>query len=319
MLASRTLPPSFRSPLDGGAPALSSSAEVLTPDVNFRCQCGAVAGSLRLASPQTRPLRCHCARCRRYHTSAFAALLEVPLEGAGALVESTVVRSYGDQCATLGDSRRLFCGTCRSKVGVATAKAAYLAMGVLDDARLGADVARRWQVEYTDAATDEAAPWWTVRPQSCPGAPGAPSVRAIHGACACGACAFIARSGEEFQLQHCYCGLCRRLSGSVAQTWVPVRPEGFEWTRRAPLQLVRTTGHGCRHQCGECGGVLSIVYDSQPDCIWPVAGAIDDDAYPGAPSELAAAARRVIHICCGHMQPWYSLPDDRLPRLRHAG
>lgn len=101
---------------------------------------------------------------------------------------------------------------------------------------------------------------------------------------------------------------------------MPVRPDGFRWTRSDGLELVRTTGHGQRHECSHCGGVLSIVYDSQPDCIWPVAGAIDDDAYPPAEGgALAASLCRVIHICCGDLQPWYQLPDDALPRLRYAG
>ena len=112
------------------------------------------------------------------------------------------------------------------------------------------------------------------------------------------------------------CRLCRQLSGAVAQTWVPVRPDGFVWSRSETLQLVRTTGHGQRHMCSRCGGVLSIVYDSQPDCIWPVAGSIDDAAMP---SELGAALCRSIHICCAALQPWYALPDDGQPRLKYAG
>jgi hypothetical protein len=69
--------------------------------------------------------------------------------------------------------------------------------------------------------------------------------------------------------------------------------------------------------------VLTIVYDAQPDCVWPAAGAIDDDAYPPAGGaeggELSAALGRVIHICCTDMQGWYELPDDGLPRLKYAG
>ena len=97
-----------------------------------------------------------------------------------------------------------------------------------------------------------------------------------------------------------------------------MRPDGFVWTASETLELVRTTGHGQRHMCSRCGGVLSIVYDSQPDCIWPVAGAIADASWP-ADEELAAALCRSIHICCSMMPPWLELPDDRLPRLKYAG
>ena len=117
-------------------------------------------------------------------------------------------------------------------------------------------------------------------------------------------------------MQHCYCGLCRRLSGSVCQTWVPVRPTGFTWTASGALTLVRTTAHGQRHMCAECGTTLTIVYDSQPDCIWPVAGVLDDDSLP---ADMPMALGRVIHICCSMMQTWHALPDDGMPRLKHAG
>ena len=84
----------------------------------------------------------------------------------------------------------------------------------------------------------------------------------------------------------------------------------------APLQLVRTTGHGQRHMCGRCGTTLTIVYDAQPDCIWPVAGVLDDESLP---VDLQDALCRSIHICVGMMQPWYELPDDGIPRLKFAG
>ena len=97
---------------------------------------------------------------------------------------------------------------------------------------------------------------------------------------------------------------------------VPVRPDGFRWTADKALTLVRTTSHGQRHVCTRCGGVLSIVYDSQPDCIWPVAGAIDDASLP---EDVGGSLCRAIHICTSMMPPWYELPDDGLPRLKYAG
>lgn len=68
--------------------------------------------------------------------------------------------------------------------------------------------------------------------------------------------------------------------------------------------------------CSSCGVTLTIVYDSQPDCVWPVAGVLDDDSLP---ADLPAALCRTIHICCLYMQPWYELPHDGVPRLKYAG
>ena len=121
-------------------------------------------------------------------------------------------------------------------------------------------------------------------------------------------------TSKVLQLQHCYCKLCRQLSGSVGQTWIPVPQQGFEWIS---LELVRTTKHGQRHQCSRCGGVLTIVYDSQPNVIWPVAATVDEASMTAAVEEHTID--RVIHICCSMMQGWYELPHDGLPRLRFAG
>ena len=68
--------------------------------------------------------------------------------------------------------------------------------------------------------------------------------------------------------------------------------------------------------CKRCGTTLTIVYDSQPDCIWPVAGVLDDESLP---ADIPAALCRTIHICCVYMQPWFELPDDGMPRLKYAG
>merc|ERR1712232_464990 len=123
----------------------------------------------------------------------------------------------------------------------------------------------------------------------------------VRGGCTCGRCTFAAKifPGEA---QHCYCNLCRRLSGAASQTWIPSSNEDFKWTKQESLRLVRTARHGQRHVCTRCGGVLTIVYDAQPDCTWPVSGALDDACFA---ADLPDIWSRVIHICCSMMQPWY--------------
>ena len=93
--------------------------------------------------------------------------------------------------------------------------------------------------------------------------------------------------------------------------------QGFEWISQESLELVRTTQHGQRHQCNRCGGVLTIVYDSQPNVIWPVAATVDEASMAVVVDKHTID--RVIHICCSMMQGWYELPQDGLPRLRFAG
>ena len=293
-------------------------AALHTP-VRFGCRCGVIGEVPYEVASTATVIRCHCQRCRRFHTSSFATLLHVPLGSAicERLMQSGKI--FEDECRGCGDSviERIFCRTCRSGLGMRHGEGLLLGLGCVDDSSLDAALAQRWQTTWRDQCFEQRSPWWSARPANPSRRPTAP--RLLRGGCLCGRCQFEAASGSEFQLQHCYCSVCRQLSGSVAQSWVPVRPDGFRWTRHETLELVRTTSHGQRHECSHCGGVLTIVYDSQPDCIWPVAGAIDDASYPPTPGALSASLCRVIHICCTDLQPWYVLPEDSLPRLKYAG
>ena len=114
-------------------------------------------------------------------------------------------------------------------------------------------------------------------------------------------------------MQHCYCSICRHLSGAAFQTWMPCAR--LDWGD-SDVELVRTTSHGSRHRCRGCGSVMTIVYDAQPDTVWPAAGAIDDDALPSR--DDCRALYRQIHICCATVPPWYELPADGRPRLPFA-
>ena len=89
--------------------------------------------------------------------------------------------------------------------------------------------------------------------------------------------------------------------------------------RGAALTLVRTTNHGQRHMCSACGACLTIVYDSQPDTIWPAAGSFHDSSLPLTLNAMSDLLYRVIHICCIWKQAWYDLPEDGLPRIKYAG
>ena len=301
----RMMPRSFRSVLPQTVGAPPSTLELRSSCRCGRCSFAAPAPAFADA------IRCHCVACRKFHTSAFAAyvvLAATPDFGAS-------VTTIAGRCAILGDVERVVCSACSSKLATRPltgedAGTTLLALGCVEDESVPAATARRWQRTFDEWSIATAARWWTAVAERRGGG----ETRVLRGGCSCGSCRFEAPSGDEFQTQHCYCRLCRQCSGAASQTWVPVR--ALRWTARDHLKLVRTTGHGQRHMCSRCHGVMSIIYDSQPDCAWPVAGALDDDSIP---DDLGAALSRSIHICCGSLQPWYELPDDDLPRLRYAG
>eukprot|EP00933_Yihiella_yeosuensis_P017540 TRINITY_DN14622_c0_g1_i1.p1 TRINITY_DN14622_c0_g1~~TRINITY_DN14622_c0_g1_i1.p1 ORF type:complete len:194 (-),score=30.46 TRINITY_DN14622_c0_g1_i1:202-783(-) len=136
----------------------------------------------------------------------------------------------------------------------------------------------------------------------------------VTGGCACGSCRWeIKRLPEE--MQHCYCGSCRILSGAAWQTWMAVEDGHFSWTKKDGLKLVRTTSHARRHVCTNCCVFLTIVYD-EDGAIWPLAGSLDDDSYTS--SDLEARVSDVSHICVKFKQDWWTLPKDGLKRIKEA-
>lgn len=118
----------------------------------------------------------------------------------------------------------------------------------------------------------------------------------ITGGCGCGKVQYAAAM-THIDIQHCYCRLCRQLSGTAYQTWFPVHQflflKGEETVKR-----VRTTPHSQRHFCGACGGSLTIQYDSQPDTIWIAGGGFDQESLPETLTELRKRIMRIAHICC---------------------
>lgn len=319
MLLSRTLPDDFRSPLTFGVDTgLDLEAPRGPAPLRARCQCGQCAFAVQAAGLEGNPpvlARCYCEPCRRYHVSAFGAYVAVDREAIPR--PGRLVRAYEHTCDACGAVERLFCGRCFSVLATvpleeAWAGRALLALGCVEDRSVPRALALHWQGEFEEWAPASCPPWWTA----APGAPSGPPQRLLRGGCACGGATFEARSGREFQTQHCYCNLCRRLSGSAAQTWVPVGRDGFHWTCEDSVELRRTTSHGQRHVCTRCGGALTIIYDSQPDAVWPAAGSLEDSSLP---EDVGGSLCRAIHICCSMMQPWYRLPLDGLPRLRYPG
>ncbi len=138
------------------------------------------------------------------------------------------------------------------------------------------------------------------------------------GGCSCGACRYDFILEYPTELQHCYCNLCRKLSGGPFMSWIPVEKEFFRWRPSTSLQLVRTTSFGRRHICKNCKSVMTIVYDEQPDLVWPCAGSLGDSSLPKDVIEMGKYFSRVCHICCRYHPTWLEIRDDGLDRIEEA-
>lgn len=293
--------------------ALSSSTSTntvkMSQEVATKCACGAMAVRIKASALESLTASdCHCLHCRKHHVAAFASYLSVPKEAV--TVEGSVLSTRNDTCDELGTVERLSCAQCATKLATKQADRYHVCMGSLDDAAIPKEHSKKWQNSRAGWQLDSKPSWPTARPLN----KGSMPPMEVTGSCACGACTYKVNYESPSELQHCYCKLCRQLSGAAFQTWVPVHQDDFIWTSEEP-DLVRTTEHGQRHICGNCAGVLTIVYDEQPDTVWPAAGSMDDASLP---KDVNAYLGRVVHICCIWKQDWYELPRDGLKRVDYA-
>jgi hypothetical protein len=205
-------------------------------------------------------------------------------------------------------------------------------MGTMDDATIPQACSDEWKARREQWCLSSKTSWTDARPLWTRHT-GGPLPRIVTGGCACGSCQYQIKYQVPSELQHCYCQLCRRLSGSSFMTWVPVQNSNMKWQTLAapspsagsapyktlsPPPLLRTTDHGQRHVCRQCGSVLTIAYDDQPGITWPASGGFDDSTLPLTSAEMSRYLYRVLHICCAWKQAWYELPNDGLPRLDYA-
>lgn len=345
--------------------SLSSSSEIIS-----QCACGSARVAITVDAA-TKPavvdlavsvsnddndaitaVDCHCRACRKYHVAAFTSYLVVPDSRVSIQTEpSNSVRTYRDSCAELGEVERLACSQCHSKLATrpidetnagmdSNDPKILVNMGGLVDSTIPDKLASSWRSQRTPWQSTQQATWTKAQPEFDEDEHGdeSPEPLVMTGGCACGQHRYRINYQSPQELQHCYCRLCRQLSGAAFMTWVPVFNEDIEWlttststssntestnaaTTKMPAgepPLVRMTEHGQRHTCSSCGGVLTIVYDEQPEMTWPAAGGLDDATIPIHVATISQTLCNVMHICCRYRQTWYELPRDGLPRVQEA-
>jgi hypothetical protein len=275
---------------------------------------------------------CHCPACRKFHIAAFGSYVLVPAEKV-QLGDMEALQSYTETCQEIGPVERLFCRHCYSKMATRpvsetkatsddTTKSAdeiiLVNMGGLIDKTIPKGYQNLWRKHRNIWQQPSQSCWTKARPPRKRTAYSEmPVIKTTKGSCSCGQCQYEMRY-RPYELQHCYCHLCRQFSGCAFQTWIPSEEGDFRWTTSPAPLLKETTDHGKRHVCTNCGGVLTIVYNDDPTTTWPAAGGLDDATLPATREDMSQCLGRVCHICCKWKQSWYSIPNDGLERIQYA-
>lgn len=121
------------------------------------------------------------------------------------------------------------------------------------------------------------------------------------GHCLCGAIAYRVPYPFMGEIAHCHCSMCRRQSASVAVTWFTVPLPEFEITR-GDLKVYKSSDHGERGFCGDCGTPVTFWTSRHPDIVDVSLMSLAEDQIEPATKSIHTEARL----------PWVTL-DPGLP------
>ena len=135
----------------------------------------------------------------------------------------------------------------------------------------------------------------------------AKDVTGTEGGCLCGSVRFRFEYPSRFCV-HCHCSICRRAHGAGFVTWAGVPRAHFApLGSRAHLTTYKSSDHGIRTFCGNCGSSLFCESNREPDLVYVAIANLDRalDRIPQA------------HVYFSDRADWID-PTDALPRLGGA-
>ena len=126
----------------------------------------------------------------------------------------------------------------------------------------------------------------------------------IDGGCHCGRVRY--RIGSIFDAGYCHCSVCRRIHGAPVVAWIAVPESDFTLLVGSP-RAYRSSSHGARHRCDDCGTQLYYTDDRVPSGV----GTRVVSVYLTTLDEPAQVSPRV-HQWCDDRLPWFDTRDDLL-------
>lgn len=129
----------------------------------------------------------------------------------------------------------------------------------------------------------------------------------LEGSCHCGRVRFAVESPTPYPYMRCYCSICRKVAGGGGYAINIMGEAGtltVEGEEHLTVYRVRAEdgrlNEARRHFCRHCGSHLWAADPRWPDCVHPLASAVD--------TPLPRSAERV-HIMLGSSAPWVEVPE----------
>ncbi len=125
----------------------------------------------------------------------------------------------------------------------------------------------------------------------------------VEGGCLCGAIRYSSQLAP-YDVGYCHCRICQRSSGAPVLAWAAFPLEAFRYTRGTP-KLFRSSEHGQREFCGDCGSQLLFRDITSAKSVDVNIGTLDK------PTKLNPEC----HIWTESQINWFDIADE-LPRYR---
>jgi hypothetical protein len=119
------------------------------------------------------------------------------------------------------------------------------------------------------------------------------------GHCLCGAIAYRVPHPFTGAIAHCHCSMCRRQAASVSLPWFKVPRDRFALTT-GTLRIHRSSEHGERGFCGDCGTPITFWTRHHPDLIDVTLCSLEEEQI----------VKPDMHIYSESRLPWLTLDPD---------
>ena len=125
----------------------------------------------------------------------------------------------------------------------------------------------------------------------------------ITGGCQCGKIRYRARAGDSKTVTHCYCRMCRKLTGGTFVSYAECPGDNFAYTKGKP-RYFKSSDFGEREFCGSCGCHITFRYHGEREeitsSIWITVGSMDH------PEDI----KPTDNIFTSEKLPWLHLDEE---------
>ena len=84
----------------------------------------------------------------------------------------------------------------------------------------------------------------------------------VEGGCFCGSVRYSFKF-DKYPSANCYCSICRRISGAPFVSWLAIPFDLFKYLDNRPKKI-KSSSHGARFFCDECGTPIACVLEGDP-------------------------------------------------------